>query len=80
MELLRSIIHAAGNGIAEVGLNYLALMSTPVSRFQLRRAADSVLSGLVRSFGHFNHDEMVAVYFDRPGFSPCADDSLWISF
>jgi hypothetical protein len=30
--------------------------------------------GLVRSFGHFNHDEMIAVYFLIVlAFSPCAD-------
>jgi hypothetical protein len=38
--------------------------------------------GLVRSFGHFNHDEMIAVYFLIVlAFSPCADalslDNLW---
>ena len=38
--------------------------------------------GLVRSFGHFNHDEIIAVYFLIVlAFSPCAErfslDSLW---
>lgn len=38
--------------------------------------------GLVRSFGHFNHDEMIAVYFLIVlAFSPCAErlsvESLW---
>lgn len=75
-----------GMTVLKLGLIVSLLMSTAgcLSSVSTRTSALLILfyQGLVRSFGHFNHDEIIGVYFLIVlAFSPCAErfslDSLW---
>lgn len=75
-----------GMTVLKWALIFTLLMSTAgcLSSTSTKTSALLILfyQGLVRSFGHFNHDEIIAVYFLIVlAFSPCAErfslDSLW---
>ena len=80
MELLRPTTNAVGNADPENADGGVAVV-------EHGRVSDTVIStktslllvvfyqGLLRSFGHFNHDEMIAVYFLVVlAFTPCGDE------